>query len=463
MINSNSFSHRRMRLRSLMKDCGGLVVLLSNGEAPMNYLSNVYRYRQDSSFKYFFSQMRDGVVGVIDLDSDADMVFGDDFTIDDIIWMGNQPTVSDLANDCEVNKVNPLSDLDNFVKSTVNSGRKVHYLPAYRSDTLIKIAKLTGQGIEEVKQNVSEYLIRAVVELRLIKSDEEIVELDKICNTGVLMHQTVMKSCKIGQTEQYLAGLAEGVSLSFGNGISFPVILSQNGQTLHNPFHNGILTDGKLLLVDMGAESESGYCSDYTRTLPVGGKFSQKQKEIYEIVLKANLESIKLAKPGIKWQDVHFNACKIVAEGLISVGLMNGNAEEAVELGATSLFMPHGLGHALGMDVHDMESLGENFVGYDRQVGRSTVFGHASLRFGKETKVGNVLTVEPGIYFIPQLIDIWVNEGKFKDFINYHKLEQYRDFGGIRIEDDIVITDNGCRVLGKPLEKTVDEVQNILI
>jgi Xaa-Pro aminopeptidase len=461
MISKNSFIQRRNALRGLMKS-GGIAVFPANNEASMNYPSNVYRYRQDSSFKYFFSQMRDGIVGVIDLDNGSDIVFGNDFTIDDIIWMGNQPTISELTDECGVTAVKPLAELGEFIMSTLKSGRKVHYLPPYRDDTLIFLARLTQQCLEETQKNFSEELIKAVVELRLIKSADEIYETDKICDVGVKMHQTIMKNCKIGIAEQYLAGLAEGVALSYGTGVSFPVILSQHGQTLHNPFHDKILTDGKLLLVDMGAESESGYCSDYTRTLPVSGKFSQQQKEIYEIVLKANLESIKLAKPAIKWQDVHFNACKILAEGLILLGLMKGNADEAVKIGATSLFMPHGLGHALGMDVHDMEGLGENFVGYDDKVQRSTIFGHKSLRFGKFTQVGHVLTVEPGIYFIPQLIDIWANEGKFKDFINYEKLNAYRDFGGIRIEDDIVITSDGCKVLGKPLEKGVAELEDFM-
>jgi Xaa-Pro aminopeptidase len=276
------------------------------------------------------------------------------------------------------------------------------------------------------------------------------------------MFLKVMGKCSAGEDEQHLAGVAEGIALSKAAGVSFPIILSQDGQTLHNPYHNKKLTGGRLLLVDMGAESESGYNSDYTRTLPVSGKFTKKQREIYEIVLKANLDSIEMAKPGIKWWDVHLNACKIIAQGLINLGLMKGDAQKVVELGAHALFMPHGLGHALGMDVHDMEGLGEDFVGYDENTQRSAIFGHASLRFGKELKAGNVLTVEPGIYFIPQLIEIWEKEGKFAEFINYPKVREYLDFGGIRIEDDIVITHNSCCVLGNPLPKTIEDIEALL-
>jgi Xaa-Pro aminopeptidase len=428
----------------------------------MNYHSNTYRYRQDSTFKYFFSQMRDGIVGVIDLDSEKDIIFGSDFTIDDIIWMGNQPTIRELAEGSKISDIKPISELDTLVADAIKKGRKVHYLPPYRDDTLIFLARLTQQCLEETQKNVSVDLIKAVVALRSVKSGDEIAELDRICNIGVLMHLAVMKKCHTGEDEHKLAGIAEGSALSNAAGVSFPIILSQDGQTLHNPYHNKKLSGGRLLLVDMGAESESGYNSDYTRTLPVSGQFTKKQREIYEIVLNANLGGIAMAKPDLLWRDVHFNACENVAQGLKDLGLMKGDIKEAVQLGAHALFMPHGLGHALGMDVHDMEGLGEDYVGYDENVRRSTIFGHASLRYGKALKVGNVLTVEPGIYFIPQLVDMWEADGKFTDFINYAKVRQYLDFGGIRIEDDIVITHDGCRVLGNPLAKSVGDIEALL-
>ena len=462
MIDRHSFLDRRNALRRLMAEEGGIILLPSNNEAPMNYPSNVYRYRQDSTFRYFFSACRDGFYGVIDIDECRDTLYGDDFSMDDIIWMGDQPTVHTLALEAGVENTSPLSSLAECISKARQSGRKVHFLPPYRHDLQIELSRLLGITIDEMKSNISIPLVKAVVELRLIKSQDELAEIDKICNTGVLMHQTVMKNAKIGVSEQYLAGLAEGVAISYGRGVSFPIILSQDGQTLHNPFHEGTLEEGRLLLVDMGAESSTGYCSDYTRTLPVGGKFTQKQREIYEIVLKANMDSIAKARPGVKWQDVHFAACQTLAEGLISLGLMKGSAEEAVGKGATSLFMPHGLGHAMGMDVHDMEGLGENFVGYNDDVQRSQIFGHKSLRFGKHTQVGNVLTVEPGIYFIPALIEQWKRDKKFEEHICYEKLSDYYKFGGIRIEDDIVITEDGCRVLGNPLQKSVAEIEEFM-
>lgn len=462
MINANTFIERRNALRDSMKNSGGIIMFPANNEAPMNYSSNVYRYRQDSTFRYFFSKCRDGVFGVVDIDGGVDILFGNDFTIDDIIWMGDQPTIAALGKESGITDTRTIADFETFIATALKQGRRIHYLPPYRHDVIINLASLLDKPIDMVNTGASLELIKAVVELRLIKSADEIVELDKVCDVGVMMHQAVMKNAKAGVTEQYLAGLAEGISLSYGTGNSFPIILSQDGQTLHNPFHHGTLTEGRILLVDMGAESESGYCSDYTRALPVSGKFTPKQKEIYEIVLKANVDSIAMARPNIKWQDVHFFACRTLAEGLIAAGLMKGNADDAVRVGATSLFMPHGLGHALGMDVHDMEGLGENNVGYDDVVQRSTIFGHRSLRFGKYTKVGHVLTVEPGIYFIPNLIEQWKAEGRHKEFINYDKLAEYYNFGGIRIEDDIVITNDGCRVLGKPLQKGVAELESFM-
>jgi Xaa-Pro aminopeptidase len=348
------------------------------------------------------------------------------------------------------------------VQNAASKGRKVHFLPPYRADNQIFLHKLTGISLDEVKNHASVELIKAVVALRNSKRPEEIIEMDKICDVGVIMHTAAMQLCKAGRIERELAGIVEGLALSVGNGVSFPVILSQNGETLHNHNHEQVLENGRLLLVDAGAESVTGYSSDYTRAFPVSGKFTDKQREIYEIVLKANMESIAMAKPGLRYFDVHLNATTVIAKGLTQLGLMKGNPEDAAKEGAHALFMPHGLGHALGLDVHDMENLGENYVGYDENTKRSTIFGHASLRFGKELQAGYVLTVEPGIYFIPQLIDQWEKENKFSNYINYQKVREYIGFGGIRIEDDILITADGCRVLGSPLPKTVSEIEEIM-
>jgi Xaa-Pro aminopeptidase len=460
MFNKEIYHNRRKQLRANMQQ--GVVIFLTNNEAPMNYVSNTYRYRQDSSFNYFFGLQLPGLIGVMDLDEGTDMLFGDDYTIDDIIWMGNQPTLSELAATCDITNIKSFNAIFDYISKANASGRKIHYLPPYRADNQIFLHKLTGIALDEIKANASVELIKAVVALRSIKHEEEITEMDKACNLGVKMHLAAMMNCKPGRIERELSGLIEGIALAEGNGVSFPVILSQNGETLHNHNHHQVLQDGRLLLVDSGAESVSGYSSDYTRALPVSGKFSTKQREIYEIVLKANMDSIAMAKPGLRYFDVHLNATTVIAEGLTKLGLMKGNPVDAAKEGAHALFMPHGLGHMIGLDVHDMEDFGENNVGYDEQTKRSTIFGHASLRCGRKLKTGFMVTVEPGIYFIPQLIDIWEKENKFTNYINYNKVREYIGFGGIRIEDDILITETGCRVLGMSLPKEVSDIEDLM-
>ena len=460
MFNKEIYIRRRAQLRENMQD--GVVVFLSNNESPMNYPSNTYHYRQDSTFNYFYGLQMQGLIGIVDLDEKKDILFGDDFTIDDIIWMGNQPAVSQLGERCGISQTLPFADFSAYVKKTMNAGRKIHFLPPYRPDNKVFLHQLLGIALDDVKANASVELIKAVVALRAVKQPEEIAEIEKACNLGVKMHLAVMQNCKAGKIERELAGLVEGTALAEGNGVSFPVILSQNGETLHNHNHEQVLENGRLLITDAGAEYVSGYSSDYTRTIPVSGKFTDRQREIYEIVLQANMESIAMAKPGIRYFDVHLNATTVISKGLTKLGLMKGDPIESAKSGAHALFMPHGLGHMMGLDVHDMEDFGETHVGYDEHTQRSTIFGHGSLRCGRELKAGFVLTVEPGIYFIPQLIDIWENEGKFTEYINYDKVREYIGFGGIRIEDDILITENGCRVLGNPLPKSVDEIEGIM-
>jgi Xaa-Pro aminopeptidase len=276
------------------------------------------------------------------------------------------------------------------------------------------------------------------------------------------MHTAVMNYCKPGGTERELFGIAEGIALGMGHGTSFPIILSQNGQTLHNHEHHLMLEKGRLLVMDAGAENVMNYCSDHTRTLPVSGKFTPKQKEIYETVYNANMAAIANCKPGIQHLENQKIAVTIITEGLQKIGLMKGNIEESVALGAHALFMPHGLGHQIGLDVHDMEDLGENFVGYDETIQRSKIFGWGSLRMAKTLRPGHVITVEPGIYFVPHLIDIWKKEKKFEAFINYAQIENYRNFGGVRIEDCVLITEEGHKVLGTHLPKSISEIESML-
>jgi len=449
----NIYQERRNRLSTAFPQ--GVALFLSNGEASRNYPANTYHYRQDSNFLYFFGLSLPNIVGVVDFERNKSILFGDDFTIDDIIWMGDQPKLSDLAAQIAVEEVRPLAELPAFLKD-----KQVHFTPPYRAENKIELARLLGKNLEELTPSVE--LIKQIVSLREIKSPEEIVEMVEANEIGVFMHTTVMKFCRPGITEQELFGIAEGVALSMGSGTSFPIILSQNGQTLHNHDHSLTLEKGRLLVMDAGVENVMNYCSDHTRTLPVSGKFSKKQKEIYETVYQANMAAIANCKPGIQNLENHKLAVTILTEGLQKIGLMKGNVEESVALGAHALFMPHGLGHQIGLDVHDMEDLGENYVGYDDTIQRSNIFGWRSLRMAKTLRPGHVLTIEPGIYFIPHLIDIWKKEKKFEAFINYDKVETYRNFGGIRIEDSVLITETGSRVLGKHLPKSVEEIETIL-
>ncbi|MCL2245600.1 MAG: aminopeptidase P family protein [Lentimicrobiaceae bacterium] len=447
------YQKRRAQLNAAFSS--GTALFLSNNESPANYPANTYHYRQDSNFLYFFGLSLPNMVGVIDFEQNRSLLFGDDFTIDDIIWMGNQPKLSDLAAHIAVDEVRPLSELASFLKN-----KQVHFTPPYRADNKIELARLLGKNLEELTPSIE--LIKRIVALRELKSPEEIVQMEEANEIGVNMHTMVMKHCKPGVAERELFGVAEGIALGMGNGTSFPIILSQNGQTLHNHDHSLILEKGRLLVMDAGAENVMNYCSDHTRTLPVSGKFSPLQKEIYETVYQANMAAIANCKPGIQHIENHRIAVTIITEGLQKIGLMKGNIEESVALGAHALFMPHGLGHQVGLDVHDMEDLGENFVGYDETIQRSKIFGWGSLRMAKTLKPGHVITVEPGIYFIPHLIDIWKNEKKFEAYINYDKVEMYRNFGGIRIEDSVLITENGHKVLGSHLPKSVTEIENIL-
>lgn len=454
------YQNRRARLTQSVGN--GIAVFLGNHEAPMNYPDNTYNFRQDSDFLYFFGLSIADIAAVIDFDANRSIIFGNDFEIDDIIWMGDQPTIASLAEKVGVTETMPMAKLADYIKEAQDKGRKVHFTPQYRGDNQIWMANLTGINVNNIREAASLELIKGIVALRSTKEQCEIDEMDKACEIGVKMHTAVMRRCVAGASERELAGLAEGIALSYGNGISFPVILSQHGETLHNHLHNGILKEGNMLLMDAGAEGLMNYCSDYTRTMPVGGRFTTKQQEIYEIVLKANMGAIDVAKPGMYNKELHRYSCEIIAQGLKDLGLMKGDVKEAVELGAHALFMVHGLGHQIGLDVHDMEGLGQIHVGYDETVRPSNIFGWASLRMARELKPGFVVSIEPGIYFIPHLIDIWRKENKFADFINYDVVEKYKDFGGIRIEDDLLITETGHRVLGPHLPKGVDEMAEII-
>ena len=458
MFKSEVYAKRRASLHQLVKS--GLALFIGNVDVPMNYPANTYHFRQDSDFLYFFGLDIQGFTGLIDFDSGKDWIFGNDVNLDDIIWMGPQPKVRELAQKCGVTNTAPLSKLEEVIKEAVSKKRKIHFLPPYRSETKMTLGSILKENPCQMKTLSSAELIKAVISMRSIKEQVEIDEIEKAIAIAWEMHTTAMKMCKPGVKEQDIFGIIEGIALSKGGGTSFPVILSVDGQTLHNHYHGNTLQKGRMMVTDAGAETNLHYSSDITRTTPVGGRFNQKQKDIYEIVLKANTESVKAAKPGISNRDLHLNACRIIASSLKELGLMKGDVEEAVAAGAHALFMPHGLGHMMGLDVHDMEALGENYIGYNDQVKRSDQFGLSFLRFALPYKPGHVFTVEPGCYFIPQLIDQWKSEGKFTEFINYKKVESFIGMGGIRIEDDVLITEKGHKLLGKPIPKTVAEVES---
>ena len=461
MFEKEVYIKRRQRLKSLVND--GIALFIGNVEAPMNYPDNTYHWRQDSDFLYFFGIDLPGLEGVIDFNSGDEIIFGNDFTVDDIVWMGPQPSIAELASRAGVVLTHPMNKLDEMVHDALKAGRPIHFLPPYRAETKMTLGALLKENPCQMRTKASEKLIKAVVSLRSIKEDIEIVEIEKAIDITCEMETTAMRMCKPGVTEQEIFGVLQGIAYSRGAGPSFPIILSINGQTLHNHVHINVLREGRMMVTDCGAESNMHYAADLTRTTPVGGKFSQRQKEIYEIVLRANTESIKNAGPGISNRDLHLGAWRIIAEGMKDMGFMKGDIDEAVAAGAPALFMPHGLGHMMGLDVHDMESLGEDYVGYNDEVKRSNQFGLRSLRFALPYKPGHVFTVEPGIYFIPELVAKWKAEGINEAFINFAKVESYLDFGGIRIEDDVLITPTGSRLLGKPAPKTVEEIERTCI
>ena len=461
MFNQEVYISRRKRLLEQVK--GGVILLLGNSEASCNYLDNQYQFRQDSSFLYFFGLDKPDLAAVIDTETGEEVIFGNDVDIDDIIWMGPQPLLADQAAEVGVAKTAPLAQLAGCLAAAQNKGRKVHFLPPYRNHNRILLHKLLGLPLDALKAEASVDLIKAVVALRLIKEPCEIAEIDKACNLGYTMHVTAMRMLRVGMVEQEVVGVMEGVCHSGGVMTSFPTILSQHGETLHNHYHGDLLTDGRLCVIDAGVEIASHYCSDNTRTLPTGGKFTQKQKDVYEIVLAANDYAREAAFPGVTYREIHLGASKIIVQGLKNLGLVRGDVDEMVAAGVQGLFMPHGLGHNMGLDVHDMEDLGENYVGYDPDQTRAKQLGLGSLRMARKLVPGHVITDEPGIYFIPALIEKWKSEGHNAQFVNFDKLADYYDFGGIRLEDDLLITPKGARILGyKRIPITVEDVENTM-
>ena len=461
LFSKDTYVERRNRLRKLVGK--GLIVIFGNNEAPMNYPSNTYKFRQDSSFLYYFGQHRDGLVGVIDADSGREILIGNEIDIDDIVWYGSVTSVVEMAAEAGVAEAAPMSKLAELVNEAKAQGRKVHFLPPYRHDNMIQIYDLLGIHPSKQREEASMDLIMAVIKMRSTKSAEEIEELERAAKIGYKMHTTAMNLCRPGVTEAYIGGVLDGIAASHGSIVSFQSIVSMHGEILHGYPSTRELEAGRLLLVDAGAETLEHYCSDNTRTTPISGKFTQQQKDIYSIVSDCHDLALAKSRPGVRYWDVHMDVCRLMTERLKALGLMKGDTEEAVRAGAHAMFLPHGLGHMMGMDVHDMEGLGQTNVGYDATIRPSSQFGTGSLRFARNLEEGFVVTDEPGIYFIPALIDLWRKEGTNAEFLCFDEIEKYKNFGGIRIEDDLLITKDGCRFIGEKLVPYhIDEVEEYL-
>jgi Xaa-Pro aminopeptidase len=462
MFSKETYIKRRNELKRLVGK--GIIILFGNNEAPANYPANAYSpFRQDSSFLYYFGQHRDGLVGVIDIDNDNDILIGNDIDIEDIVWYGSVDCVSDLAAQVGVNQTAPMSDLQSICDKAKASGREIHFLPPYRYDTKIQIMDLLGIHPNNQKETASLALIKAVVKMRSTKEPQEIEAIERACDVGYEMHTRAMRTVCPGLSERYVGGIVDGTANSLASKVSFATIFSQHGEIMHGNPSTALLEDGRLVLCDAGCEIDD-YCSDHTRTYPVNGKFTQRQLDIYNIVVECHDYVLDVARPGIKYMDVHMEVCRRMTERLKEIGLMKGDTEEAVRAGAHAMFLPHGLGHMMGMDVHDMEGLGQIYVGFDDETRPNLEqFGTNCLRMGRRLEENFVITDEPGIYFIPALIDDWRKSGHCAEFLNFDMLETYKDFGGIRIEDDVLITSDGCRFLGsKRIPYHANDVENFM-
>lgn len=458
MFSKEIYTRRRKQLAGSVSS--GLILLPGNEESPMNYTDNTYHFRQDSTFLYYFGLDQPSLAGVIDADTGESFLFGDDVTIEMIVWTGKLPGLASLCEKVGVTMLKPMGGLEALISGALTGNRVVHFLTPYRTDILLKLSALLHAGHQKVSGLSSLELVRAVVSQREIKSGEEIEELDKAVGISADMHLSAMKITRPGMRESEIAARVAEVALAANGNLAFPIIATINGQTLHNHFHGNKIKSGDLFLLDAGAETEMHYAGDLSSTFPVDPLFTPLQKEIYQLSLDAHLAAVSMLSPGTAFNEVHLTACRTIFEGLKSLGLTRGDTDEAIHAGAHALFFPCGTGHMMGLDVHDMENLGEQWVGYDG-IPKSTQFGLKSLRLGKELRPGFVVTIEPGIYFIPELIDLWKSEHKYTEYLNYPEIEKFRNFGGLRNEEDFVITDNGARLLGKALPLTIDGVEAI--
>lgn len=456
MFAKETYIDRRKRLVSVLSSAGekGVLLFMGNDESGMNYTDNTYDFRQDSTFLYYFGLDFAGLSAVIDLDSGEETIFGDDLTIDDIVWMGTQPSLEEKCSMAGIGKVEALKVLPEILRKAAGDGRNIHFLPPYRAEHVLKLGEWAGYPASQP----SVPFIRAVVDMRNRKSEEEIIQIEEAVDISAEMHLAMMRCLRPGIKESDISSEVTRIALSMGSGLSFPVIATVNGQTLHNHYHGNTLKEGDMLLLDAGAENRMHYAGDLSSTAPVSGRFTERQKLIYDIALNAHRTAVAALRPGTAFRDIHIMAATALAEGLKAIGLMKGDPAEAAVSGAYAMFFPCGLGHMMGLDVHDMENLGEVWVGYGGEP-KSTMFGFKSLRLARKLEPGFVLTIEPGIYFIPELIDLWKSQKKYEEFLNYGEIEKFRGFGGLRNEEDYLITADGCRRLGKYVPMTTDEVE----
>ena len=454
MFSKDTYIARRAKLKQTVGS--GLLLFLGNDESGMNYADNTYHFRQDSTFLYFFGLPYAGLSAIIDIDNDREIIFGDELTIDAIVWMGTQPTLKEKSEAAGIKEVRPFKEIEAYLKSAQQKGQQIHYLPTYRAEHQLKL--FAWLGVMPGAEQPSVPFILGVVNQRNYKSAEEIAEIEKACVVTADMHLAAMRTVRPGIRESDVAAVVAEAAFKHNYELSFPIIATVNGQTLHNHDHSNLIKPGDMLLLDAGAETEMGYAGDMSSTMPADKKFTQRQRDVYDIQVAAHEAAVAALRPGIKFVDVYEKSCAVIMEGMKSLGFAKGDPMEAVKAGAHAMFMPCGLGHMMGLDVHDMENLGEVYVGYNGQP-KSTQFGRKSLRLGRELKPGFVLTIEPGIYFIPELIDLWRSEHKFTEFLNYDKLETYKDFSGIRNEEDYLITEDGARLLCKKIPLHAEDVE----
>lgn len=457
LFDSSVYKSRREVLKRTIPS--GIILLMGNEESSMNYKDNWYPFRQDSSFLYYFGLPVAGLAAIIDVDNGDETIFGTELTIDDIVWTGPLPSVNEMAQAVGITRNQPYNTIEAVINKAKEGGRTIHIIPPYRPENKIKLAQWLGVAVNGLADVVSLPLIKAIINQRSYKDSYEVAEMHKAAVISADMHLAAIRFAKPGMKEYEVMAKVKEVAYAHNASLSFNPIVTIHGETLHNLYSGNTIKEGQMVLCDAGASNDMNYAGDLTSTFPVEKKFTTKQKEVYEIVLNAHTTAVGMLKPGIPFKELYLVAAQKIVEGMQALGVMKGNAKEAVAAGAHALFFQCGLGHMIGLDVHDMEDLGEQYVGYTDTLTKSTQFGIKSLRLGKELEAGFTLTVEPGIYLIPQLIDRWKSENKFTEFVNYQALETYRDFSGIRVEEDYLITKEGCRLLGKKLPMTVAEVE----